>query len=549
MSDSDFELSDDGLEDEELEELPDEINFEDLEWNVTEESDDYRDYVFYGLHGLHPRYEVDDTQHESFFFNIMFPDHVFEDLAKFTNIRAHKDIDTVSENITPGARLSRWKDVTPDEMRKFVACLFLMGIIHKPTIESYWSKDTMTETPFFSTEKCLSRDRFQIILRFVRFSDYSQHDVSDPLHKISDFLEKTKHIIQNSYMPSEKVAIDEVLLLFKGRLFFRNFIPSKRSRYGIKIYALVDEFGYMWNFHVHTTASNLKVPQSLNSETDHLGFAGKVVVSLACPLFDMNYVIFCDNFFVSEKLAQFLIKNRTHLCGTTRFNRLPPVVREAFPNVGDNPKFFRKERMLFSCFTEKKQSGVKKIAILDTKGIACTTDRTIRKKGGGVVTAKRPLSLTEYNNYMGLVDETDAQLHPYDCTRKSMNWTTKVGIHLLQRLLLNAYALHKQHRPRTSFLKFSLSCIDYLFSSSGIGRRQGTVGGRPKHLEIALLVPEMHVPQKIPSTEKKANPSRRCRVCFAKGIRKETRLICASCSGNPPLCPHPCFNMWHLNSS
>ena len=194
---SDAELSDYDLEDDEYDDLPEEINFADLEWTtVGTEDQSHRENEFYGLHGLHPRFEPTDSDSESFFFDIMFPDDLFEDLAEFTNIRAHKEIDGSTENLSASSRLNKWKDVTPDEMRKFVACVFLMGIIKKPTVESYWSKETMTETPFFSTEKCLSRDRFQIILRFIRFSNYNRHDVSANIFYSAVYVPSTVILIQ-----------------------------------------------------------------------------------------------------------------------------------------------------------------------------------------------------------------------------------------------------------------------------------------------------------------------------------------------------------------
>jgi len=37
------------------------------------------------------------------------------------------------------------------------------------------------------------------------------------------------------YNPSENLAIDEVIVSSKGRLFFRQYIPKKRKHFGIKI--------------------------------------------------------------------------------------------------------------------------------------------------------------------------------------------------------------------------------------------------------------------------------------------------------------------------
>jgi len=42
------------------------------------------------------------------------------------------------------------------------------------------------------------------------------------------------------------LAVDEVNVKFKGRVIFRQYIPKKRKRFGIKIYKLCDESGYIY---------------------------------------------------------------------------------------------------------------------------------------------------------------------------------------------------------------------------------------------------------------------------------------------------------------
>lgn len=80
----------------------------------------------------------------------------------------------------------------------------------------------------------------------------------------------------------------------------------------------------------------------------------------------------------------------------------------------------------------------------------------------------KPSSVQKYNTFMGAVDQSDAQIHPYDATRKTMNWTAKLGIHLMQRLLLNAYAMYRvETRCDLSFLDFSMKYISRLFDSTG----------------------------------------------------------------------------------
>jgi hypothetical protein len=38
------------------------------------------------------------------------------------------------------------------------------------------------------------------------------------------------------YSPSEYLAVDKVIVLFRGRVNFEQFIPNKHKRFEIKIY-------------------------------------------------------------------------------------------------------------------------------------------------------------------------------------------------------------------------------------------------------------------------------------------------------------------------
>ena len=88
----------------------------------------------------------------------------------------------------------------------------------------------------------MSRNRFQAILEFLHFNDNSQYDVNDPhrnkLFKIRPVVEDLVQKFKTVYTPERNVAIDEELLLWKGRLGFKQYIPNKRSRFGIKMFSL-----------------------------------------------------------------------------------------------------------------------------------------------------------------------------------------------------------------------------------------------------------------------------------------------------------------------
>ena len=53
----------------------------------------------------------------------------------------------------------------------------MMGVIHEPRINIYWSKFTLVSTPIFG--QLIARDRF-LVLRFLHFLDNNNHDANDP---------------------------------------------------------------------------------------------------------------------------------------------------------------------------------------------------------------------------------------------------------------------------------------------------------------------------------------------------------------------------------
>jgi hypothetical protein len=53
------------------------------------------------------------------------------------------------------------------------------------------------------------------------------------------------------YSPTEHLANNEIIVLFKGRVVFKQYIPKKHIRFGITIYKLCDSKGYTYNMSVY----------------------------------------------------------------------------------------------------------------------------------------------------------------------------------------------------------------------------------------------------------------------------------------------------------
>ena len=62
----------------------------------------------------------------------------------------------------------------------------------------------------------------------------------DRFWKFGNFYPKIIEKFPNALSPGKFLSVDETLMGFKGRLSFKQYIPSKRCRFGAKFFVLVD---------------------------------------------------------------------------------------------------------------------------------------------------------------------------------------------------------------------------------------------------------------------------------------------------------------------
>ena len=170
----------------------------------------------------------------------------------------------------------------------------------------YWSKNPFLSTPVFT--RLMRRDRFEQTQKMIHFTDPLQEDPNGCLRKLSSFL------YQN------KTVIDEYLSLWKGRPKFRVYIPSKRERYGIKIYMLCESStDYLVSFIIYRgsdTKYTSPADIDLLKDFDEHANPSKVVLSLASSLMNRGYCIIVGNLYTSPELARTLLENHTDIYGT-----------------------------------------------------------------------------------------------------------------------------------------------------------------------------------------------------------------------------------------
>ena len=412
-----------------------------------------------------------------------------------------------------------------------------MGVLKKPKIQDYWSTDDLFHTPIFSTKECLSRDRFLIILKFLRYSSYPLFDPSDKTSRIAPLLNFVREVCQEIYIPEKNVSVDESLLLWKGRFLFKQYIPSKRARFRIKFYELCESSsGYLWNFVMHCGKSDHD--QLATFAPPSFKLSARIVLHLSKNLLDLGYRIVCDNWFSSKKLAEYLILRKTLMLGTIRVNRGVPKELQNEPTSPLNTTFAREGETLWVKHVDKKSSGLRTIYLVDTESTASVHSTQRYRKGGVSEDVLKPGSIMEYNKTMNGVDRADQLIEPYDATRKTYRWFHKCAVHFIQRLLLNAFILNnKYNEKKYDLLSFTKLTVTKLLLETGSGRLRAGVNRLPRTREQHYLI-------RIPRTEKKKNPTKRCRVCAQSGTRKESRYMCNACS--VALCMGDCFPKFHV---
>jgi hypothetical protein len=109
--------------------------------------------------------------------------------------------------------------------------------------------------------KVISLDGFSLILRLLHFADNNRQPPGDRLYRTRPVINYFKSKYQSILYPSQNICIDETLVAWKGRLRRKQYIPSKRHRFGIKIFILCDcETGFVLD---HTVTQEWKLKLSM----------------------------------------------------------------------------------------------------------------------------------------------------------------------------------------------------------------------------------------------------------------------------------------------
>lgn len=439
------------------------------------------------------------------------------------------------------SKLNQWVDTNTDEMFCFLATSLLMPHVGKNTLKQYWSTDPLIETPVFS--KIFTQDRYLNIRRMLHFDDNCLITGGDKLFKIRTVIETLRKKFSSVLNPFQNLVIDESLMLWKGRLSFRQYIPNKRKRFGIKLFVLCDcKTGMILDFIVYTgKGTNISIDN--NEDT---GLSSKVIRSLMQPYLGKNHILYMDNWYSSPELFSWLYDQNTGACGTLRATRkyvpcLPKKMKKGEVVARHN------EKMLAIRWCDKRQ--VTMLSTVDKNEMTTVNTRSFVNK-------EKPKCVINYNNNMGAVDRSDMMVSFNDSTRKTIKWYSKLFFHLLDICVLNAFYMFKEHQKKTNpavklrIMEFRLNLIRQLFENHFTAKNAGKNVARPigGGTKDPLRLQGRHFMRPLPQSEtKKRKLLRQCYLCKhtsrSEPKRKETSYECSTC--DIALCVHPCFEQYH----
>lgn len=181
---------------------------------------------------------------------------------------------------------------------------------------------------------------------------------------------------------------------FRGRVSFRQYIPSKLDKYGMKIFLLVSQ-------NSHYIFNAISYCGRNETGTVHVALASDIVKELCIPIYSLGRNITCDNYFTSADLAQYLSSKNLTFLGTMKQNRreISPVLFEGSHPIGSSTFAFHENLTILNFRAKKK----KNVVLLSTMH----TDAEIDTESG------KPTMVLDYNATKGSDDAVDQMCHTY----------------------------------------------------------------------------------------------------------------------------------------
>ena len=413
------------------------------------------------------------------------------------------------------------KEITEVEMYGYIGLLLLMGFTKKNDvlIPEIWKKSSANFMPLAAIT--MSRERFEEINRHITFDNIDNREQrrsrDRKYFKARELYNHFQTRITSAMEPGEQLCVDETLYSFRGRSSFRQYMPNKPNRYGLKYWTLVDcSTGY-----VLSTIPYLGKENESSRRAENVGEG--VVLEICKPYYRTGRGVTMDNFFCSIRLAQKLWDSGMTLVGTVRKNKgeIPKRFLTAHEKYSSQFAF---SGPLTLCSYVPKQKKV--VIVLSTQHHGPQTDSGEKKK---------PLIIASYNSCKGGVDSFDQRVEKYTCRRRTARWPLNAFFYFLDLAAANAVVLFKMKHPsqdhkETRRVQLEILCMQLIRPcilqrmEKWQEKRQGVTDDL-KALAVSLGF--FNLPEPIQNAERGSSRGR-CQLC-PRGLDRKARIVCDIC--------------------
>lgn len=406
----------------------------------------------------------------------------------------------------------------------------------------YWSSSSLIRLPLIA--ESMNLKRFEKLKRYIHFidNDALPENNKDIFIKIRPVIQSLNDSFGQVSSPTENVAIDEMIIPFKGRSRAKQYIKSKPKKWGFKARVVASADGYVSKFEMYQGST-----KNDNSNSP-MGPIADTVIRLCKGLEGVNHKLYLDNLFNSIPLCKELLKKEIYVVGTLRKNRMMGA-DEMLKSEKDLGKEGRGTMSVVTStdnITITRWMDNRPVHMLSTFAGKEPMDKVQRYSRilNKMVEVSRPFSVSTYNKFMGGVDMSDRMVAHYPHALKNKKFYLRIFFHLLNVALVNAWVVFRNtENNKMSFVDFKLSICHAVFESRVKKRK-----GRPSQQEEIEVKKRarpgcsdevrLDVTGHFPDKRDLANALR----CRYKQCKKRTRYFCLKC--DVPLCPE-CMSGFH----
>lgn len=344
------------------------------------------------------------------YFFLLFDECFIQLLVDETNSSAEEEFLRIGS--APKSRMSEWKPTDKGEILNFLALIIHTGTIKVNRLSDYWKKHHLFKMSCFSNY--MSRDRFLILLRCFHFapniSSHDQEQLSDRLYRVRPLINYFNDKMNSIYYPKKELTLDDSMVLWRGRLIYRQHIQNECPKYGLKLYTLTEPSGLMIKFAIYTEVFD---------DIEGKSHASDVVMNLMAEKLNNGHALYMDNFYNSFDLATKLIQQNTYCTGTLRLDRknTPKEIKQAKLMKGETVARYS-QGVVIGKWKDKRE-----VAYISTEFKNKMVVSTNRKGQENI----QPEPIMHYNRYMnGIDDRQHKMLSYYPLGEKKVRWYKKI---------------------------------------------------------------------------------------------------------------------------